>query len=99
MKAIDTHTIVKELTSVGASDALAEVLIARFVAKEELDVIEKEHLQLATKMDIIRLETKIESAGNRLESSIKGLDINIKWIMAILLAILSILIIPLIKTV
>jgi hypothetical protein len=98
MRRIDTHQLVKELVSVGTSEEQAEVFVDMFVAKEELNSVEKEHLQLATKTDIIRLESKIEMVKTDLKGEISSINIDIKWIRVLLMIILGILLTGLAKT-
>lgn len=85
---IDTHLIVKELIDAGASEKQAEILVKRFVARDEVESLSN---QLATKNDILKLESTVKSDINRLESEIKGINTNIKWIIAIGLLIVGIL--------
>lgn len=86
---IDTHLIVKELIDAGASEKQAEILVKRFVARDEVESLNN---QLATKNDILKLESTVKSDINRLESEIKGINTNIKWIIAIGLLIVGILV-------
>lgn len=86
---IDTHLIVKELIDAGASEKQAEILVKRFVARDEVESLNS---QLATKSDILKLESAVKSDINRLESEIKGINTNIKWIIAIGLLIVGILV-------
>lgn len=86
---IDTHLIVKELIDAGASEKQAEILVKRFVARDEVESLNN---QLATKNDILKLESAVKSDINRLESEIKGINTNIKWIIAIGLLIVGILV-------
>lgn len=81
MATIDTHAIIKELIASGTPEKQAEVLVSRFVVKEELSSVEKDHSRLATKLDIMALESRINS-----------LDTNIKWIIALTLAAVGMLI-------
>jgi hypothetical protein len=81
MATIDTHAIIKELIASGTPEKQAEVLVSRFVVKEELSSVEKDHSRLATKLDIMGLESRINS-----------LDTNIKWIIALTLAAVGMLI-------
>lgn len=74
MKIIDTHTTVKELIAAGFPEKQAEVFVEKFVIKEELNTVEKEHSQLATKADVVKLESKIENIGIKLESKIDGIE-------------------------
>lgn len=73
MARIDTHTIIEELIASGTPKKEAEVFVKNFVIKEELSSIEEERSQLATKMDIVKLE-----------SSIKDIKVDIlKWMIGL----------------
>lgn len=73
MARIDTHTIIEELIASGTPKKEAEVFVKNFVIKEELSSIEQEYSQLATKMDIVKLE-----------SSIKDIKVDIlKWMIGL----------------
>jgi len=91
MAAIDTHTVIEALIASGTPKEAAEVFVENFVIKEELSSIEKEHAQLVTKIDIVRLESKIESAENRLNSSIRDILKDVSWIKTISLANFTVL--------
>lgn len=100
MAQLDTHAVIEELIASGTPKKEAEVFVKNFVIKEELSSIEKEQSQLATKMDIVKLESKIESVENRLESKIDKLEskldsgfnsinTNLKWISFLVIAVLT----------
>lgn len=91
MAAMDTHTVIEELIASGTTKKEAEVFVKNFVIKEDLSSIEKEHAQLATKMDIVRLESKIDGVENRLNSSIRDILKDISWIKTISLANFTVL--------
>lgn len=95
---MDTHTVIEELIASGTPKKEAEVFVKNFVIKEELSSIEKESSQLATKMDIVKLESKIDGVESRLESKIDKLEskldsgfnsinTNLKWISFFVMAI------------
>jgi hypothetical protein len=56
MALIDTHSIIKELIEAGTSEKEAEILVKRFVAKDEVNWLKNE---LATKHDINELKSDI----------------------------------------
>ncbi len=92
---IDTHLIVKELIDAGASEKQAEVLVKRFVARDEVESLNN---QLATKSDILKLESdisefksEVRSDISDLKSEIKSINTNIKWIITIGVLIVGIL--------
>jgi len=91
MAAMDTHTVIEELIASGTPKKEAEVFVKNFVIKEDLSSIEKERSQLATKMDIVKLESKIESVENRLNSSIRDILKDVSWIKTISLANFTVL--------
>lgn len=91
MASIDTHTVIEELIASGTPKKEAEVFVKNFVIKEDLSSIEKERSQLATKMDIVKLESKIENVENRLNSSIRDILKDISWIKTISLANFTVL--------
>ncbi len=76
MAFVDTHLIVKELMNAGTSEEEAEVLVKRFVAKDEIDYLKNE---LATKADIYRVEADI----SEIKTEISELKTNIHWIKSI----------------
>lgn len=77
MAQLDTHAVIEELIASGTPKKEAEVFVKNFVIKEELSSIEKEQSQLATKMDIVKLESKVESVESRLESGLNKLESKI----------------------
>ena len=91
MAAMDTHTVIEELIASGTPKKEAEVFVKNFVIKEDLSSIEKERSQLATKMDIVKLESKIESVENRLNSSIRDILKDVSSIKTISLANFTVL--------
>ena len=92
MTVLDTHTIVKELISVGISEKEAEVLIKRFVARDEINYFKSE---IATKTHIYELRSELKSDISELRSEFfkleNKMDINMKWIMAIGVVIIGLL--------
>ena len=80
MASLDTHSIITELIASGTSEKQAEVFVSRFAVKEELHSVEKDQAQLATKMDIVKLESKIDN-----------ININMKWQSAAILLVLGLL--------
>ena len=77
MAYFDTHTIVKELVASGTTEKQAEVFVERFMLRNEIHDLE---YRLATKSDISELRIDISS-----------MNTNIKWLMAIVLVVLGIL--------
>lgn len=103
---IDTHLIVKELIEAGASEKAAEVIVKRFVARDEIeslnsqlatksDILKLEsnifEFQLATKSDIHKLESDISEFKSEIRSDIKGINISINWLRTISIANLTIM--------
>jgi hypothetical protein len=85
---IDTHLIVKELIDAGASEKQAEILVKRFVARDEVESLNN---QLATKSDIHKLESDISEFKSEIRSEIKGINISINWLRTISTANLTIM--------
>ncbi len=77
MAFLDTHLIIKELVATGTSEEAAEVFVKRFVARDEISSFKND---LATKTDI-----------QELRSDIKNINTNLKWLMAIVLTLVGIL--------
>lgn len=77
MAYFNTHTIVKELIASGTPEKQAEVFVERFVLRNEINDLEH---RLATKSDISELRIDISS-----------MNTNIKWLMAIVLVVVGIL--------
>lgn len=75
---IDTHLIVKELIDAGASEKQAEILVKRFVARDEVESLNS---QLATKSDILKLESEIKLTNS-----------SISWLKIIAIANLGALV-------
>lgn len=88
MALVDTHSIIKELMDAGTSQKKAEVLIKCFVTKEASAYL---HDDLATKWDIHGLKSDISTLENKIDMVANKIDINIKWITAIGVIILGIL--------
>lgn len=86
MTTIDTHTIVEELITANVPKKQAEVLVKRFVIKEELDTVKKEHSELATKADLLGVKTELKTDISRIESKISNIETNINWLKLISLA-------------
>ena len=77
MARIDTHQLVKELIASGTPEKQAEVFVERYVLRNEINDLEH---RLATKSDISELRVDISS-----------MNTNIKWLMAIVLVVVGIL--------
>lgn len=77
MATLDTHAIVKELIAAGTPEKQAEVFVERFMLRNEIHDLEH---RLATKSDISELRIDISS-----------MNTNIKWLMAIVLVVVGIL--------
>lgn len=85
---IDTHSIVKELIDAGASEKQAEVIVKRFVARDEVESLNS---QLATKADIHKLESDISEFKSEIKSEIKLINGSISWLKTISIANLTIM--------
>lgn len=78
MALLNTHATVKKFMQHGFSEEQAEVVV---------EAINDQNNNLATKTDIHRIESDI----SELKLEIHGINTNIKWIMAIGLLIVGIL--------
>lgn len=96
---IDTHSIVKELIDAGASEKQAEVIVKRFVARDEVESLNSQlatkaditRLELATKADIHKLESDISEFKSEIKSEIKLINGSISWLKTISIANLTIM--------
>jgi ABC-type sulfate transport system substrate-binding protein len=85
MALLNTHATVKKFMQHGFSEEQAEVVV---------DAINDQSNQLATKSDIHRVESdisKVKSDISEVKLEIHGINTNIKWMMAIGLLIVGIL--------
>jgi hypothetical protein len=98
MSTLDTHTIVEELITANVPKKQAEVFVKRFVIKEELTDIEKEHSELATKADLLEVKTELKADIARLESKIEKIETNINWLKTISIANFTLLLGAVIST-
>ncbi|MEA0971679.1 hypothetical protein Megvenef_01663 [Candidatus Megaera venefica] len=82
MTRIDTHAIIEELIASGALKKQAEVCVARFVLRNEIEDLERRlatksdlsQLRAELKSDLVKLESKIDGIESRLESKIDKLE-------------------------
>ncbi len=86
MAILNTHAVVKKFTQHGFTEEHAELIV---------DAINDQSDQLATKNDLAllkaELKTDISNLELKLESKIEAINTNIKWIIAIGLLIVGIL--------
>jgi hypothetical protein len=75
MAFLDTHKAIERIISTGVSKETAEAII---------DSVNTKNDDVATKSDIFKLENKIDLLENKM-------DINMKWIMAIGVIIIGLL--------
>jgi hypothetical protein len=94
MALLNTHTTIKEFIKYGFSEDQAEVIVnaindqnTQLVTKNDLKFSISE-LKSELKSDISKLESELKSDISKLENK---MDINMKWIMAIGVIIIGIL--------
>ena len=94
MALLNTHTTIKEFIKYGFSEDQAEVIVNaindqnnQLVTKNDLKFSISE-LKSELKSDISKLESELKSDISKLENK---MDINMKWIMAIGVIIIGIL--------
>lgn len=91
MANMDTHAIIKDFITSGIPEKQAEMIVAKVItiAKNEVNSLGKEQLNLATKIDLneVKSELKLEIEKVRLE--IRDIKIDIlKWIIPLFLTVL-----------
>lgn len=75
---IDTHARIKEMMDLGIPEKQAEIFVARFAFKEELNHLDN---RVVTKIDLTEAESKINHQLITLESKIQGDIANLKYDM------------------
>lgn len=104
MAILNTHALVKKFTQHGFTEEHAELIVDaindqsdQLATKNDLVMIKTElktdisNLELKLDSKISNLDSKIEYEISEVKSEIKAININIKWIMAISLLIVGIL--------
>jgi len=98
MANIDTHAVIEELIDSGALKKQAEVCVARFVLRNEIEDLERRlatksdlsELRLGTKLDIIELRTELKSDISELKVSMAEIKADIlKWMIPFFLTIVA----------
>jgi hypothetical protein len=79
MAFLDTHKAIERIISTGVSKETAEAIVESVNIKND---------DIATKSDISNLESRLENKIDMLENK---MDINMKWIMAIGVIIIGLL--------
>ena len=86
MALLDTHLIVKNFIKHGFSEEQAEAIV---------EVINDRNTELVTKntleVGVSRLENKINILESHLENKIDNINTNVKWVIAITLLLVGIL--------
>ncbi len=105
MALLNTHTTIKEFIKYGFSEGQAEVIV-NAINDQNTELVTKNDLKLSMselkselKSDIYELKSELKSDISKLESELKSdisklenkMDINMKWIMAIGVIIIGIL--------
>ncbi len=75
MITLDTHAIVKDLVASGVPEKQAEVLVAKFVSKEQLGNLDE---KVATKSDIAEVRSEIAEVKSELKADIAAVRSEIK---------------------
>ena len=100
MARVDTHQLIKNFTASGTSEKQAEIFIeaATIIVKDEIELLKKDHSNLVTKSDLFEVKSDFKKDVSdikfdilEIKSEIKAINTNIKWIMAIGLLIVGIL--------
>lgn len=98
MAYLDTHTVIEELIASGASKKQAEVCVARFVLRNEIEDLEHRlatksdlsELRLGTKLDISELRTELKSDISGIKVSMAEIKTDIlKWMIPFFLGIVA----------
>lgn len=100
MARVDTHRLIKNFVASGTTEKQAEIFIdaATIIAKDEIDFLKKDYSNLATEKNLLEVKSDlkkdisdIRSDILEIKSEIKAINTNIKWIMAIGVLIVGIL--------
>ena len=104
MAILNTHAVVKKFTQHGFTEEHAELIVDaindqsdQLATKNDLAMLKTElkadisNLELKLDSKISNLDSKIEYEISEVKSEIKAINTNIKWIMAISLLIVGIL--------
>lgn len=103
MARVDTHQLIEDLVKSGLSKKPAEILgrafldnsNEEFISKEQINHLEKEQTDIKTDLAVIKqtMSTKSDLAEvkTELKTEIAGLRADIRWGMALLLAIAGML--------
>jgi hypothetical protein len=84
MARVDTHQLIKNFIASGTSEKQAEIFInaATVIAENEINLLKKDHSNLATKNDLLELKSE-------LKAEMKDIKIDLlKWIIPLFLTIL-----------
>jgi len=97
---IDTHREVEILIAAGFEKEKAEAVVRFYMSRNEdaatkIDIVGLQHkvesLESKLEAKISRVESKIDNLETKLNGDIRSLGTDIKWIMAVLLAITGML--------
>lgn len=104
MKNLAVHTTIKDFIATGMTEQQAEKIVTDLITivKDEIISLEKDRLNLATKTDIADLKTELKidiadfkkevkatfATKDDLKIAVGGLERDMKWLMAIGVAIL-----------
>ena len=86
MALLNTHTTIKEFIKYGFSEDQAEVIV-NAINDQNTELVTKNTLEVA----VSRLENKINILESHLENKIDNINTNVKWVIAITLLLVGIL--------
>ena len=86
MALLNTHTTVKNFIKHGFSEEQAEVIVEA-INDQNTQLVTKNTLEVA----VSRLENKINILESHLENKIDNINTNVKWVIAITLLLVGIL--------
>jgi hypothetical protein len=82
MAFLDTHKAIERIIQAGASKEMAEAIV---------DSVNTKNDDVATKSDIHELRTELKTDISELKTEVSAINTNLKWLMAIVLALVGIL--------
>ncbi len=94
MKNLTSHTIIKDFIAIGASEEQAEKVVDNIITlvKSEITASEANFSNMATKTDLFNLKSELKDDISQLNTSVSEIKTTLKWGMAVLIGILSLLV-------
>lgn len=93
MITLDTHAIVKDLVASGVPEKQAEVLVAKFVSKEQLGNLDE---KVATKSDIAEVRSEIAEVKSELKMDMAILKTEFSFMKKLQFFIITLLLAPMV---